>query len=249
MDLSGAYGRLPLATKAAMIALVGCFALNGLFFGLLSMRLFCLSPSLAMRHFGTQWHRMFTSAFTHANAFHLLINASCLGNYGSHLERDVGSFAFAAMLVVFVALCGSVHVLLGWLMQSRECAVGFSGVLFALIVVDSATNRTQTTRDVLGLFRVNAVAYPFALIVMIQVLIPSSSFVGHLAGICVGSLYVRGTLNFLLCSPATVERFENRYLNNATLESLCSRGYVMSTGNAVRRQHQQWFDVESQQVS
>ena len=44
--------------------------------------------------------------------------------------------------------------------------------------------------------------YPWALLVAMQVLIPGVSFLGHLGGILVGDLELRGFLDVLLPSPA-----------------------------------------------
>lgn len=65
-----------------------------------------------------------------------------------------------------------------------QCAIGFSGVVFGLIVVDnSLTGATQ--RSIFGLFYVPAPLYPWTLLVIWQLIMPGVSFLGHLCGVLV----------------------------------------------------------------
>lgn len=65
-----------------------------------------------------------------------------------------------------------------------QCAIGFSGVVFGLIVVDnSLTGATQ--RSIFGLFYVPAPLYPWTLLVIWQLIMPGVSFLGHLCGLLV----------------------------------------------------------------
>lgn len=67
---------------------------------------------------------------------------------------------------------------------SYQCAIGFSGVVFGLIVVDnSLTGATQ--RSIFGLFYVPAPLYPWTLLVIWQLIMPGVSFLGHLCGVLV----------------------------------------------------------------
>lgn len=64
---------------------------------------------------------------------------------------------------------------------ATECAVGLSGTIFGLIVINSATSGS-THQSIFGLFQVPAHWYPWALLVFWQVIMPQASFVGHLSG-------------------------------------------------------------------
>ena len=65
-----------------------------------------------------------------------------------------------------------------------QCAIGFSGIVFGLIVVDNnLTGATQ--RSIFGLFYVPAPLYPWTLLVLWQVIMPGVSFLGHLCGVLV----------------------------------------------------------------
>jgi hypothetical protein len=76
-------------------------------------------------------------------------------------------------------------------MAAPGCAVGFSGVIFGLIVVDNHLAEglgRQGRRSVLGLFEVRAALYPWALLLLWQLLVPGASFLGHLCGLLVSGL-------------------------------------------------------------
>ena len=82
---------------------------------------------------------------------------------------------------------------------SHQCAIGFSGVIFGLIVVDNGmTGAAQ--RSIFGFFYVPAQLYPWTLLVLWQVIMPGVSFLGHLCGVLV-CLYPALALP-LPCAPA-----------------------------------------------
>ena len=84
---------------------------------------------------------------------------------------------------------------------SHQCAIGFSGVIFGLIVVDNGmTGAAQ--RSIFGFFYVPAQLYPWTLLVLWQVIMPGVSFLGHLCGVLV-CLYPALALPLPLpCAPA-----------------------------------------------
>lgn len=78
-------------------------------------------------------------------------------------------------------------------------SVGFSGVLFSLAVLES-NNAAQPTRSVFGFFSVPTKYYPWVLLVLISVVMPNISFVGHLSGLLIGFAYCRNWLSFIIPS-------------------------------------------------
>ncbi|PNH04958.1 hypothetical protein TSOC_008846 [Tetrabaena socialis] len=113
---------------------------------------------------------------------------------GSSLERTVGTVQFAYLLLLISLLEGLLYVAVSALLAASglmpgamaSCAVGFSGVIFGLIVIDNAQGSSASSRSILGLFSVPAPAYPWALLVFWQLLMPGVSFLGHLSGVLVG---------------------------------------------------------------
>jgi len=85
-------------------------------------------------------------------------------------------------------------------------AVGYSGVLFGLLVVD-----TQNTPDIDRVFcccPIPAWLYPWVLFLMIQLMLPEVSWLGHLSGILVGYMYAKGLFNWLTMSIDSIKNLE-----------------------------------------
>ena len=81
-----------------------------------------------------------------------------------------------------------------------SCAVGFSGVLFAMKVLTTYIEPPSTTL-MLGFIPVSSKWACWAELVLIQILIPHTSFTGHLAGILVGVAFTRGPLKRVVDVP------------------------------------------------
>jgi hypothetical protein len=90
-------------------------------------------------------------------------------------------------------------MLTGDLKYAKQQSVGFSGVIFALSVVDIYKS-AGGSRSIFGFFEVPAKVYPWVLLVVLQLLIPNVSFMGHLSGIVTGTVQAHGGLNCLLPS-------------------------------------------------
>ena len=174
--------------------------------------------------------RLFTSPFFHNGFLHLALNMSAWVPLGSSLERSVGSVQFAYLTLLFALLGGSLHTLAGAsagkVGAHRECAVGLSGVIFSLVVVDSHLSPAQT-RSLFGFVTVPTRYYPLALLAVLQLLLPSASLLGHLAGVLVGYAFVWGWLNWLVLSPSAVGALERARCTG----SLVARpNFILSAG-------------------
>ena len=151
---------------------------------------------------------------------------------GAALERRLGTLRFSASLLAAALAAGAVDVAAGAALglpslgTARlypaawyQCAVGFSGVIFAAISMEVATSQS-TTRSVMGWFSVPSWAYPWALLLLYSLLIPQVSFFGHLSGLLAGWLIARGWLDPVLPSEGAVARLEGS--NGGTPWALCA---------------------------
>ncbi|XP_059145470.1 rhomboid-related protein 4-like isoform X2 [Physella acuta] len=160
----------------------------------------CVSSYLVYYH--KDWMRMIKSTFVHGDDMHLYFNMLSLLYKGTLLEKYFGSLYFAYLIAVFSAVTSSTYVgiglLLGHIQQSylMSCAVGFSGVLFALKVL--VTHYSPASVKVIYGIPFNTKYVYWVELVLIQMAAPNASFVGHLAGILVGLAYVKGPLKFLM---------------------------------------------------
>ena len=143
-------------------------------------------------------NRIILSSLIHADDVHLYYNMLSLCWKGINLEKEMGSGRFLK-LVVYSLVCS--HVLLVVMACTLDylafpphvsgyhsCAVGFSAVLFSLKYVWNS--QSPGTSHVMGMSIPSRYAAWLEL-VLISVLSPSASFLGHLAGILAGVLYVR----------------------------------------------------------
>jgi membrane associated rhomboid family serine protease len=131
--------------------------------------------------------RLFTSAFTHLQIFHIFANLFMLYQVGPPLEQMLGRLRFA-ILYLLSALGGSVAV---WFLSAPVSAtLGASGAVLglvgALLVISRARGMDVTW--ILGYVAVTAV---------ISFLIPNISWQGHLGGFVTGAaiawLFVQDT--------------------------------------------------------
>jgi hypothetical protein len=156
---------------------------------------------------------VFTAPLFHNGFLHLALNMSAWVPLSSSLERLVGSVQFVHLTLLFAALGGGLHALAGASAVRateslpRECAVGLSGVIFSLVVVDSHLSPAQS-RSLFGVVQVPTRYYPLALLALLQLLLPSASLLGHLSGVLVGYAYAWGWLNWAVLPPSVVGLLE-----------------------------------------
>ncbi|XP_057685048.1 rhomboid-related protein 4-like [Corythoichthys intestinalis] len=147
-----------------------------------------------------EWLRLFLSPFHHADSMHLYFNMASFLIKSIRLESLLGSTWFASILAIFSLLTGVVYLALElgltYLTQeetpSMACAVGFSGVIFALKVLNNHYHPGSVTY-LLG-FPISNRYASWVELILIHITTPGTSFVGHLAGILVGLLYTTGPL-------------------------------------------------------
>ncbi|KAJ8602485.1 hypothetical protein CTAYLR_001219 [Chrysophaeum taylorii] len=173
-----------------------------------TLREYTLSPDAVI--YRGEYYRIVTSAFLHSGALHLGVNMASMATIGQSLEERFGTARLAAWLVVATFLSGTVHCAIALLDRRYmvQHSLGFSGVLFALIVGESW--RSTASRSLFGMVVVPARFYPLAALVAIQVVLPNVSFLGHLGGLLAGALEYYGLLSCLLPSPALSARLDAR---------------------------------------
>ncbi|KAM9274967.1 rhomboid-related protein 4 isoform 3-T4 [Cariama cristata] len=146
------------------------------------------------------WQRLLLSPVHHADDWHLYYNMISMLWKGIMLEKKLKSIWFAYIIAVFSVLIGVVYMVLEFMLMkilddpSYEmiCAVGFSGVLFALKVLNNHYNPGRVS-SVLGL-QIPSKYACWVELVAIYLIAPGTSFAGHLAGILVGLMYTMGPL-------------------------------------------------------
>nr|XP_057936096.1 rhomboid-related protein 4 [Doryrhamphus excisus] len=185
------------------------------------------------------WRRLLLSPVHHADDMHLYFNMVSFLMKGIRLERRLGSVWFSYVLSVFSLLIGVVYVgleaALTELTQdqsySNACAVGFSGVIFALKVLSNHYYPGGVTY-VMG-FPVSNRYASWVELVLIHITAPGTSLIGHLSGILVGLLYTSGPLKKVMKMCAA-------WITSSTFTSSAtysSSGYSGTNGGYSSRSH------------
>ena len=165
----------------------------------------CVSTDAAL--FGGDWKRLVMASFFHLDEWHIYYNMASFVWKGMSLEKDMGSGYFCSLLAAFVLLTNLVYCALQYIATLifhdysylDQCAAGFSGVIFAVKVV--TTYRLPPGMSyIMGYLPVPSRLAVWAELLVISILIPNASFVGHLAGILVGMAYVMGPLKAIIDS-------------------------------------------------
>ncbi|XP_054404588.1 rhomboid-related protein 4 isoform X3 [Pongo pygmaeus] len=206
------------------------------------------------------WQRLLLSPLHHADDWHLYFNMASMLWKGINLERRLGSRWFAYVITTFSVLTGVVYLLLQFAVAEfmdepdfkRSCAVGFSGVLFALKVLNNHYCPGGFV-NILGFPVPNRFAC-WVELVAIHLFSLGTSFAGHLAGILVGLMYTQGPLKKIMEACAGLGGFSSSvgypgqqyYFNSSghTRNSPPPYGFHLSPEEEMRRQRLHRFDSQ-----
>ncbi|XP_025965521.1 rhomboid-related protein 4 isoform X2 [Dromaius novaehollandiae] len=192
------------------------------------------------------WQRLLLSPIHHADDWHLYFNMVSMLWKGIMLERKLGSIWLAYIIAVFSVLIGVVYMVLEYTLAEilddptykMSCAVGFSGVLFALKVLNNHYNPGRFS-SVLGM-QISSKYVCWVELVAIHLISPGASFAGHLAGILVGMMYTVGPLEKIM--KACAGGFSS-FTNPARQRDYYSH-FGGATHNNVRRPYGFWLPPE-----
>lgn len=162
----------------------------------------CLSAEAILRY--KDYSRLVLSVIEHADDIHLYHNMASFLLKGRSLETRYGSKKFLILLCILTLATSGIYVGLAYIALEvtydysymRQCAIGFSGVLFALKVL-TTYYEGDAYRSIHGVY-VPAKYAVWAELVIIHLLVPRASFMGHLAGILAGLAYVFGPLKHIV---------------------------------------------------
>ena len=179
--------------------------------------------------------RIIFAQMSHESFLHLALNMSSLISLRD-LESSLGCAAYLRLVLVLMFLSAALMLALSLALYKRTAqlvhltssSIGYSCVLFAMTSFQ-ASSRASAAVSIFGI-RMPALFAPFASLVMVSVLVPSSSFLGHLSGIVSGfvaaalSLHTVLPLSFLatlplLCLVSKYARSQRRPIEEARREA------------------------------
>jgi membrane associated rhomboid family serine protease len=166
-----------------------------------------------------EFWRAFTGPTAHFTPLHLALNMHSLYTVGSELEESYGSIPFLLYNIALIPLTVIMTLLfikmMGGVQRRRQMVVGYSGVLFAWSTVAALRlpiswpfHFGKITKDFyfqtikVGPIKLNA--SPFIRMGVIHLLVPSTSWEAHLAGIVCGLAMQCGCLPLSLAQPAVL---------------------------------------------
>ena len=162
--------------------------------------------------------RTFGSVFTHADDMHLYWNMGSLLVKGVLLEQRLGSEALAVFVVFSIVASSGIQLVVAPFLARAfgydcGCAVGFSGVLFAMKVVlnygDHAAG-SNATSSVWGVRVASRHAHWLEILVS-GYLSPRSSLVGHACGALAGMCWLQLPLLHALVNSFKRAPARNRF--------------------------------------
>lgn len=180
----------------------------------------CLQPVAVLTRF--QLYRIFTYPFFHGGFFHILFNMIAWFFLGKDFERSIGTLpATYNILIVIIPFSAILHSVTAFLFDSLagtalrfECAIGLSGVLFAILVYNIKQVGAQSV-SLFGFFDVPSRWYPWVLALILQFLSPGLSFLGHCSGIVLGYAVYNGYFEAITPSYRKMLELEDSYRLNS----------------------------------
>jgi len=203
---------IPLVTRS-VIAVCVTIQLIEYIFGSVTGHICIYPPKIVNSH---EYWRLFTAAWFHGGILHILMNMMAFQGLGTTIERQLGSLSLLYNIILFDLLIAILHVFISsvtfytglYLDFLFQCTVGLSGVIFALLVIN-INNSESPSQNLFGFLNVPTKIYPWVLLIVLQIIMPGVSFVGHLSGILIGYLYSYGYLDRLQFSSTTLSSIES----------------------------------------
>lgn len=178
----------------------------------MNLSLITMCPSLVID--SHQYYRILTYAFFHSNLMHIGMNMITNYQLSAGVEKRLGTLRLGLSILWSILLSSFLYIGISWLLSQLfdykhlwyQHAVGFSGVVFHVLVLDAHSSPNLT---IFGIVTVPGYVYPWALLVLVQLILPNVSFLGHLCGILTGTFQVYGYLDYLLVSESVLIRIES----------------------------------------
>jgi hypothetical protein len=146
---------------------------------------------------------------------HIGMNMLSTAAISSALEKKLGTFrllfsiwwAILLTSAIYILIAYAVYAVFGYDSWMYQHAVGYSGIIFHLSVLESRLH--PGPRSVFGVFSVPASVYPWVLLLVLQLIMPNLSFLGHLAGILTGTLEFYGLFDVLFVGDSFLVHLES----------------------------------------
>ncbi|KAK9235546.1 hypothetical protein V1525DRAFT_259784 [Lipomyces kononenkoae] len=187
------YVALPYLTTIVTGAIIVLYLSGLLFTSSLPMTL--ALNTKAILHGGI--YRLVTYPLVHQNFAHVFFNLVALVPVLSSFEEETGTIGTAGCLFLFSVVPGLAYVITALIFSSTAITLGASGWVFTLMAYFSLIDYAmRPTIYITPSIQIPTWSTPIITLVIIALLLPGSSFLGHLYGLLTGYGYGLGYLNF-----------------------------------------------------
>lgn len=153
--------------------------------------------------------------FPHVNLVHLVLNLFALFPLLSRYEKTHGTIYTGVTLNLVAVITALQFCVVGLLLYPSQAVGGLLGECFSFLMYYCYKEHTST--PVIYTFKVNGrevsiptLYFPFINLFLIAVLVPSTSFFGHLAGISTGYLLATDRFSILFPPPKVLLFIEKK---------------------------------------
>ncbi|CDK27026.1 unnamed protein product [Kuraishia capsulata CBS 1993] len=138
----------------------------------------------------------------HSGLLHLCLNIITLVKFLSKYEKRHGTVHCGIVLNTLATWTAIPYCLFGMLLWPNTAVLGSSGWCFSLIAFMTYGNKTPVR--ITSYLSLPQWAMPYAFILLLAIMVPNSSFVGHLLGMGTGYALRLGWLRFMVEPPSKV---------------------------------------------
>ncbi|KAL1306029.1 hypothetical protein AAFC00_004157 [Neodothiora populina] len=201
--------RLPLCTRLLVVAIVAFYIAS------LTLPWFTAWASLIPNEIGiATLYRLNTFPLIHLGFFHMIINVLALTPLLERFEAENGSLVTLLLYTgPFGLIPGLIYTVIErFIFRGNTSIAGASIWVFLLLSVEAVKTYKTNPFFALGPYNIPTWTTPLIANVVVAVLVPNTSFIGHLCGCVVGYLWGFGYIRFL-APPEKILRFIEGKLN------------------------------------
>jgi len=192
--LVSSFYKIPLASKVilAVLVLLSILGLNSSF-----KKWLLLDPTLG---FSGGAHRLTTYAFMHTSLLHLILDIVAIVPLLEKFESENGTLTTAVMFTgPFTTFPAILYLLLSTILKPSTPVGGAS--VWCFLLFSAFLYQTSKSTPHISIpstpYKLPILAIPFILIIIVAIIVPYTSILGHICGCIIGFGWGSGLLKFL----------------------------------------------------
>lgn len=193
-----------------------------------------------------QIYRIVTNSLFHSTSImHIGMNMLSCFTLAKQLELHYGTIRLLLLTMYSIVLTSCLYVFIAYMLYvipfiqykyyMYTHSIGFSGVLFHYLVLECSI-LSSSNRNLFGSITVPSYLYPWVILIIIQIMIPNISFLGHLCGILVGmiQLYTPIFVDYVFPNEHTLKYIEDTSFCTNLRNNILSNHNIDSNSQYIR---------------